>query len=190
MSTIEIKKYETFDYAELSEEAKETSFETWRDNRQEWDWIDENIDSLKAFANHFDVELKDYSLGGQGEGVFFQVNDEMENLEYVRLWKYLKNHNYEHVSYNHVIGCNPKTTTIYDSCPFTGYCLDETLLDNIKTFLERPYKTTFYDLIDSCFDKWLKDCRADMEHQTSEEYFKEEVDANEYKFLEDGTVYN
>lgn len=72
------------------------------------------------------------------------------------------------------------------SCPFTGFCGDEDLLDPIWKFLEKPDGTTFEELIGECMDSLTKSVVADMEYQESFEYFEEHCSGNEYEFTEDG----
>ncbi len=191
------KEYKTYKYDELSDEAKEKAFNKWYESQTEYFWIDDAIESMQAFAKHFDITVKDYSLQGSGYGhssVSFEqytFEEGITELKYVRLWKYLKNNDYEFVKWNKPESKythDPKKTTIFDDCPFTGYCADDDILFPMRDFIKRPYDITFYDLIDKCFDSWIKFCVADMDYQTSEECFNENH-ANEEIYLENGTVF-
>lgn len=187
------REYKVYKYDELSDKAKESAFQTWCDGQTKWFWMDENIDSMKAFAKHFDITIKDYEIGGQYNHVDFELSGEegINDMEYIRLWKYLKNHDYENVR---VYTREEKlkylgNVTIFNECPFTGYCMDDTILDEMRDFIKKPWKVTYYDLIDRCFDKWIKSCVADMDYQISEECFAESY-AQENQYQDDGSVFN
>lgn len=74
------------------------------------------------------------------------------------------------------------------NCPLTGYIIDNSLLDPIWKFMENPDNTTFYNLIDTCLDSWLKDCDEDYEHCSSMEYFVEDMESNGILFDESGRI--
>ena len=71
--------------------------------------------------------------------------------------------------------------------PFTGYCFDETLLDGIRKFLNRPWNCTYEELMQDCIDDFCKDYANDVDYQYSDEAVDESIAANEYEFLEDGS---
>jgi len=50
-----------FTYSELSEGAQEKARGLFKDGHQ-YSWVDEGIDSVKAFCKHYGVTMKDYSL--------------------------------------------------------------------------------------------------------------------------------
>jgi len=81
---------------------------------------------------------------------------------------------------------NMKTDTY--NCPLTGYIIDNSLLDPIWKFMEKPDNTTFYNLVDACLDSWLKDCNDDYEYCTSMEYFVEDMESNGIMFDESGRI--
>lgn len=73
------------------------------------------------------------------------------------------------------------------SCVLTGYCMDDDILDPIYKFLDKPSNQTFRDLLENCFDEWIKACNRDIDWQNSDEYISETISANDYEFEEDGT---
>lgn len=74
------------------------------------------------------------------------------------------------------------------NCPLTGYCIDNSLLDPIWQFMEKPDNRTFKDLLDDCFDTWVKDCAEDAEYSSSMEMFIEDCETNEWSFDEKGRM--
>jgi hypothetical protein len=72
------------------------------------------------------------------------------------------------------------------SCVLTGYCMDDEILDPIYAFLDKPRNINFLDLLEECFDAWIKACNRDVDYQNSFEYFEKEAEANDYEFLESG----
>lgn len=74
------------------------------------------------------------------------------------------------------------------SCVLTGYCMDDDILDPIYKFLDKPTNQNFRELLEDCFDEWIKACNRDIEWQNSDEYIIETIQANDYEFTEDGTL--
>lgn len=177
MRTIETKLYK---YTELSEEAQERARNDRRSASWYGDaWEGEWRDTLKHAADAFSVEAGDWSVGlYQPSYASLRVRDEaVAELEGVRAWKYLR------ANYADAIGER-------GSCPFTGYCGDEDLLDPLRNFLERPNTTnTVQDILDECAHAWATAWRADMEYQHSDEYVAEDLTDNDYEFTEDGELY-
>ncbi len=75
------------------------------------------------------------------------------------------------------------------NCPLTGYCMDNELLDEIWKFIDKPDRRNFKDLLENCFEAWIKACNADREYQESDEYIKEGFEANGAEFTSDGKRY-
>lgn len=74
------------------------------------------------------------------------------------------------------------------NCPLTGYCIDNSLLDEIWKFMDKPDNRTFEELLDDCFDMWVKDCEQDYEYSTSMEFFIEECGSQDWSFDENGRM--
>ena len=61
-------------------------------------------------------------------------------------------------------------------CPWTGYCMDNTLLAPIWDFIRKPEPGMDYEaLMRSCLDSWLEACVAECEYFQSEEYAREQL---------------
>jgi hypothetical protein len=63
------------------------------------------------------------------------------------------------------------------------------LLDEIWKFLDKPDNRDFKELLQDCFDSWIKACNDDIDHQNSDEFIIEEIEANDYQFTENGEVF-
>lgn len=74
------------------------------------------------------------------------------------------------------------------NCPLTGYYIDNSLLDEIWKFMDKPDNRTFKELLDDCFDQWVKDCEEDYEYSTSMEFFIEECSSQDWSFDENGRM--
>jgi hypothetical protein len=82
------------------------------------------------------------------------------------------------------------------SCPFTGYCGDEDLLDPLRKFLAEGFRadearpvtqrSTLVDLLDDCVNSWIKAYYVDYEDQQTLNHFKDMATANGWEFGETG----
>lgn len=212
--TIRTKLYK---FNELTTAAQEKAIELYRNEcaGDEPAWRQENIESMKKFADMFPIDLTDWSVGGRGEGVSFRFTgdyaDEIENLSGQRLstyiWNNYKNQLYKGKYYSGLNGNKPvyhkrvrtetykngnvgnyyySAITLDNSCPLTGYGGDMEILDPIYKFLKKPRDINFRDLLEECFEAWIKFCNQDEEYQQSDEYLKEEIEANDFEFTQDG----
>lgn len=187
MQTVEIK---VFEFDELEENVRQRIVNHWRDD-DSFFWSEDWINSLNAFADYFDIEIKNYSVGDYSHNfVRFRFRDDdwdynpdcanshtRSDTQGVRLFKMLNNRYYV-------------SDVLSKDCPFTGYCGDEDLLRPIREFMKKPdNRKTFYELIDDCFDEWLNGFQSDYEHWLSDDCIAEEIAANGYKFLENGETF-
>lgn len=188
MKTINIY---TFD--ELTEDVKQSVIENYRNNNFEFFWSDEWVESLKKSLKAFDITLKNYSIDfacSAHSNVSFQSED-IHELKGIRLRKYLLN-NYEHIFYSFKpYGKYPykrrsKIFKIENSCPFTGYCGDESFLQPFRQFLKKPDNRTFSDLITEAIETVLQDIENDYDYQNSDEYIAEHLTCNNYEYTESG----
>ncbi len=170
-----------YKFNELDDQAKQKAREWYRQGF-EYHWARENMDSLKAFADWFQLRIRDYSLGGsdnRSQGVKYELrcDDNLLGMSGARLWRYFQN--------------NPHMLPdLSGDCPFTGYCFDETLLDPFRQFMKRPaVGTTYEDLVKDAIDAFCKTYADDVDYNYSDEAVDESIEANEYEFTEDGEPY-
>lgn len=181
MRTEQVKIYK---FDELDDSAKERARAWYRGCGDVYSWGDESVESLKKFAEWFGIRIRDYSLGGsdnRSQGVKFDLNvddwladeyDETHGMRGVRLWKYLNN--------------QFMLPDLSGNCPFTGYCMDEVLLDAVREFMERPHDVNYTELMTECIDRFVKEYAAEVDYEYSDEAVDENILANEYEFTEDG----
>ena len=211
---VKVLKINLYSFDQLSDGAKQTAIENYRNERSDYFWQDENRNSIKKFAELFNITLKEYFYGDRGEGVSFvsSYSGEVEELTGVRLATWLYNNignnifkpKYYNVDLNKTVKHNRvkcvyfKSTgntfvgyysaiTKQTSCPLTGYCMDDDILQPIYEFLKKPNNNTnLLDLLESCFDAWVKAGNADIDYQNSDEFIIEEITNNELLFTLEG----
>lgn len=157
---------------ELPEIIQERAWMAWMQS-EDYLWSEDNRQSLEGFSELFGVSVRDWRYGGGSYDISYDIPDwDLYQLQGVRLWKYLVQ-NYEPV--------------IRQTCPFTGYCMDEVLLDPIRQFLKRPDTyTTMKDLVHEALWGWVCECDRDYDWYYSYERFLEEATELGLLFTEDG----
>jgi len=172
----------TYSFDELPIETQQEIAESWRND----DWFPWSHDwraSLDRFAEYFGLQINDFGKLEFKDDNYYKFHFGENNLATseisgIRLYKMLLNRYF----FFEVIENK--------DCPFTGYCADESLLKPIRDFIKQPCKhTSFGDLVGECFDNWLKNCTADIEHWESFDGIKEEILANDYQFTADGDLF-
>ena len=148
-----------YHFDELSDEAKETARDSFRD--MEPFWSKESIQSIEAFCEAFGVSLLDYSVDIYRS--FYRTDASNANFRGKRLSQF----NREYMP--------------------TGYCLDiclwTTFYDVFKTTGDAKY--AFNAALYAGFKGW----REDMKHQTTDEYIDDFILANGYEFYENGKLF-
>lgn len=158
--------------------------ENWHDL---YSWQQENADSLIAFASQFSLSAPYWEVGLWGHSyATASVHEDLAEMSGVRLWKYL--HNSGLLTFT-----SPRSgerAPLLDlPCPFTGYSMDNFLLDPIREFLVQPDSRTFQELIDECLAVWVSEYIKDWEYAYSDDAIREHLEANEYQFTETGEFY-
>ena len=170
-----VKEYNVYRFDELSDDARERAIEDFRNEKYEYDWQEENRDTIHAIAEYMGMKC-DYSVSPYCYSyVDFLGDIDCGNVKNVRAYKWILN--------NWILPLNNKC------CPFTGYCLDEDFYRAFDIFRDRIRKGEALDVED--FVSILEDtlCHsiiADMEYQDSDEYIIDAIMANDYEFMEDG----
>ena len=180
-----VTKVETlYKFDELeSERAKDRVREWYRGCMGPEDWDADNyIESIRKFGEWFGFKVRDYSIGNHPQhcDIEFTLDESIENLAYVRLWKWLHNRGDAKFIRDGADG----------SCPFTGWHTDCPLFDPLRDFLDRPWNCTFRELLERCRDSWLDAIHVDYEYRYSDEAVDESILANEYEFTADGSFYS
>lgn len=208
MRTIRIKLYK---FSELSDKAKETALNNYRNKG----YNDGSWEEIKATVKEV-CELFDLKTGRQWDDIKTgHIGSDIMELQGLRLYKYLVNNYYNDlfkpayiksidrpVKWKQLV-CKVRKdykgneyTQLYskqkrdNSCVLTGWCFDMDILDPVYKFLARPDKsTTFEDLMQDIGNAISKTFRDEEEWVNSDEYITDIFEANEYEFKEDGTIY-
>jgi hypothetical protein len=208
MKTIELTLYK---FNELSEEAKRTAIEQYKEGGQDQFYYDELIESINKALDLFGLETgRQYSDIRTGH-----IDDCILELSGVRLYKYLVNNYWNKLftpkykkSIDRAVKWSPyickvytvsdgsKYTQLYykhqrgNDCVLTGVCYDMDILQPFYSFLERPEdNVTFSDLINEMSNAIVKAFNDLEEWQDSDEHISEMLEINKYDFTEDGNRY-
>lgn len=189
MKTKEIKIYK---FSELSDTAKEKALNDWRNKTGEIFWQEETLASFQKCVEMAGLKLVNWEIGAYSPS-FARIEDfQGADLTGPRAIAWLENNL---LSRCRVPWKGPKRAEYrkygngyrpgqIKSCPFTGYCSDEDLLDSLKKDIRAgsTVKEAFEALADVC----RKILETELDYQNSAEYFEEHADANGYEFTEDG----
>lgn len=185
---------------ELPEKGKKIALQYFRDGNAEngYQWDTENEKSLYSFLDLFESRIvKHY--------IVKHSNSNLGSLSGLALHKYLWNKFEDKIfhqkqywicdGHRNAVGLNAKMreSKIFkaSSCPLTGYCMDNELLEPIIEFMHKPDKhTTFNDLLTRCLSKYLAAVEKDREFQDSEEQIIEVANSNNYEFTADGSIFH
>lgn len=209
MKTIRTKVYQ---FSELTETAKQKAIEWYRyGNDDAQFYADEIIESVKELAEVFNLEFgREYT-----DLKTSNIDDNILNLQGVRLYKYIVNNYYRRLfrpayikSINRAVYCkqfickrnkgvNSEYTMLYsklrkhNSCPLTGVCYDMDILQPVYSFLEKPNtSTTFEDLINEIESAIQKTFDNNEDYVNSDEHIIDTIEANQYEFTKDGKRFN
>jgi len=146
-----------YEFEELDDDAKQNAIESHNLARagEGSPWEHEWRDTLNTAIQALDLEHRNWYLETES---LTPRDRAVGELEGVRAWKWLHNNDV------------PEVIGEIGSCPFTGYCGDESFLEPLRTFLRRPEAGTDLDqLFRECLQSWARDWEADDEYQRSEE---------------------
>lgn len=179
------KTITTYSINELSEDAQKEAYYNWLSNF-DYPWGDDNRESLNSFCDFFGVTCRDWFYDAHTSDYSFEIhNENTENLKGKRLYSFLVNSGLDTITPKYG---DKKAVKLWDTdgCPFTGFYMDDVLIEPIIEFLKKPYDITYKDLIDKCLNDFFKACVDDYFHSQSMQAFIEQADCNEWEFLEDG----
>ena len=172
------KTINIYSFDELSEEAKEKALQDYKERNTEIFWMDETIESLEGlFKNCDGISLKDYSLGEYHSWIRVDfTNEEVENFTGKRAMAWLENNLLSNIRVSYY-GDKRKELRQYGKyyyagqikpCPFTGYCVDDDLLDDlIKEVKEGSDLKTAFEGLASTVQRIIQN---EVEYQNSNEY--------------------
>ena len=167
--TVKIKAYE---YAELSQKAKDRAYEKWCEDTPADSWDGEYRGILEKLEDIFDCTITHWQVG-IGEYDFSLRTDIDDFYSPVRLAKYIIKKS----------GIEEKDL---DNCPFSGFCGDSGATDVIKkAFTFSLNYSSYYRFLSKMFDSFFSAWARDRESQVSRETFEETDDR---LYFENGRV--
>ena len=184
-----------YQYDELSDDARERARNWYRDGlAADYPWASENRESLEAFCDRFPIKAEDWEYDAWSSSITpsFYGDDTLRELSGYKLANYLTS------ALCRVWFTEPKRYTKNGKtrrskilrqdtcCPFTGYYMDEVLLQPLRDFIKKPDSRTYEELLGDCLDEWVKACQTDCAWLNSDENVEDSIRANEYEFLENG----
>lgn len=187
----------TFD--ELSEKAKENCINEQRELVAD-DNSTEMLDCMSSAMKAMNVKVNDYEIGNDGSGyISLSVDEDAEDLEGVRAYAWIVNNCFSGVKkgktfwkgYKSRIS-NLESKNWMRNFPFTGIFYDEAVADawdkwcNSLREGREPSVEDFLDELDYAYRNVL----AREYDAFDEDCARELAEANEWEFLEDGTIYD
>jgi len=209
MRTIRIKVYK---FDELSDKAKQKAIDHYRNNWLDTGYIyDEAHNTVKAFHDVFGTEAGRDSWLDIRTG---HIDDSIMELSGQRLATYIWN-NYKTSLYKgKYYNLNSKkqikhprvkskwyertnqwgnyyysAITLEHSCPLTGWCYDDDILDPIFNFLDKPDSRTFEELLNDCLRSLDKSLKREEDYLYTDESITENIETNEYEYTIDGNIF-
>lgn len=204
MKTHIVTTYSATELKEQFPDAFERALEKHRNSPYIGDgWTGEIFDSLKAVLRASDVTLRDYDLGAYNRGNHIRVSfphDDCEDLSGKRAIAWLENHlfaplrvsftarnRWELAKYNRGMSERFYMAGRVKPCPLTGVCFDEDYLDALRASVRNG--DTLKEAFQGLADVYAKLIESEIEGASTEEYFIETAEANDWQFTEDGDLY-
>lgn len=200
--------------SELSEKAKDSAYYKWLNGRN-FGRSSDYQKTLDAFCEHFPIKVTDWEVsthshsfatmrftGKDGESslsgirlmakLYTRYSDALLKGRYFSLWsKTDQNPHWSpgaHCPWGKLKSRHSKVMMERRAGTLTGFCADESILEPIYGFLDKPDDRNFGQLLQECLDKWVEDYQEDMESSSTEEAFLEEAEANDWLFDENGRM--
>lgn len=211
MRTVRTKIYK---FDELTETAKETAIQYYRNNLMDNSFIyDDAHSTVKAFHKLFGTK--------ESGGRWLEINtagidDNVLNLDGLRLQKYIWNNfgkelykgkyyslwseteiSYKHHKEGHpVLKFRHSKVMFENSCVLTGMAWDDAILSPVYELLDNySFKKDYNSYLD--YETLLNDCIAslekaideDIESRNGADFISEEIRINGYEFTKDGHIF-
>ena len=157
---MEVVELQIFQFKELDEQAKEKARE-WYRSTSDYPWYDEAKDSLKAFCDHFNVTVKDWSLG-DNKG-YVKTDAEQSHFRGVKLSEQDR-----------------------DAMP-TGVWLDAELFQHFYHEFKRTGDAK--GAFDDALHNFVWAVARDVDNYYSAECIDDTMEANEWTFTAEGKFY-
>lgn len=159
---MEIIEVAIFSFDELEDEAKEKARAWYRDGL-EYPWFSEAMDSVRAFAKHFGVSLEDWQIGSGSGRDYIKTDASNSNFRGVRL-----------------ADIDPNNMP-------TGYSLDADLWGEFYSVFQKTGDAKY--AFEQALEAAIVGIQNDIDYQYSDECVDDTLRINDYKFTEDGRVW-
>ena len=194
-----------FRYEELSEEAKQKAYLAWLASQDQSLCSDEFRETLSKFEEIFPVTVYDWEVDGYTFRHRFVIagDDGSESVSVIRLAIYLWNNYARCITtgkyYSKTISNSSiqyitrqsKLITSMADCTLTGVCWDYEILQPIIDCL--TYRKIYNDaeeLFQDCLDNFFGAWQGQLEYESSQEFFEEEVECNYWQYNADGSPFS
>lgn len=192
---IEKREYKTFTFQELKKEAREKALEELGQINVDYDgwsdWIIKDWTRRLDKLGYRNSEIYFSGFYSQGDGACFVakvdilawIKQHKAKARFSKLYKELENGAWAEISIIHNYHYYFATST---SVEYNG---ESELSDKAYSQLEEISKS-IEDEREKLGNKIYKELKENYEYLTSEEAIIETIEANEYRFFEDGRVFN
>lgn len=197
-----------YKFHELPAESQAKAIERWRDrnNQEEFFWSGEALESIKKGLDAFSCDLRNYSIDWSNpNGSYFAIRgpENAEELTGNRLRTWLinnadtgtlttaKHYGKYFFPEGSKKGRYPRYSKISRTepcCPFTGVCYDESFLDPIRKFIQKPDSSSLADLMEYACIAVNRDIESEIEYQNTDAAIIETLEANDYEFYLNGKI--
>ena len=200
--------FKVYKYQELSDAAKDNAHQKFieRDYR-EYHWVDESLESLKAFLAWLGLKITDYSICPYTQSYIdtdipedCQEEIRLKSVEYRLLGLDIPEMEdrleedfdpaallIEWAEFNFPATC--KTVGGYNQGWGTGYCMDDDIIHYWNEHL-REHPLDHIGALHAVVDGVLKSMVEDMQYEDSKEHFEELESDYQNEYLEDGTQHH
>jgi hypothetical protein len=200
--------FKVYKYQELSDAAKDNAYQKFvESDYRETHWVDESLESLKAFLAWLGLKITDYSICPYTQSYIdtdipedCQEEIRLKSVEYRLLGLDIPEMEdrleedfdpaallIEWAEFNFPATC--KTVGAYNQGWGTGYCMDDDIIHHWNNHL-REHPLDHIGALHAVVDGALKSMVEDMEYQDSKENFEELESCYENEYLEDGTQHH
>lgn len=195
----ETKTYNIYTFDELSERAKENCINEMRGTVADDNSV-EMLDCMSSAMKAMNIKVDDYEIDNDGSGyINLSVDDDAEDLEGIRAYAWIVNNCFAGVKkgkdfwkgYKSRIS-NLESKNWMRNLPFSGVFYDEAVADAWDKWcdnLRKGLEPSVEDFLDKLGYAYLNILAGEYD-AFDEDCAREIAEANEYEFLEDGTIYD
>ncbi len=197
-----IKEINVYSYDELKGDARKSVFKRFKENYMDW-VIDEFIASVKETAAQLGLTVTDYEFFEDGGHLWLDYDYQyrLADIRGARAYAFIQNNFFSHVDHRRYMGVlkvysDKDYTRLPDkgwmeNCCFTGNYTDYVLKNTWDEFVEEVRQGNNPSVLDFILNLSTEyvETYLDEVRSYNDESVREEADANEMEFLEDGSLF-